>query len=70
MQTAALTGKFCSQHDLLFFPSLQEWLPFTRDQIRLSFGDSIALEEETCPKCLQIAHLLFQAQFPQLYSSI
>jgi len=70
MLTTTLTGKFCSQHDLLFFPSLQEWLPFTRDQIRLSFGDSIALEEETCPKCLQIARLLFQAQFPWLYSSV
>ncbi len=70
MKTATLTGKFCSQHDLLFFPSLQEWLPFTRHQIHLSFGDSIALQEDTCPKCLQIAHLFFQTQFPRLYSSV
>ena len=70
MDTATLTGKFCSQHDLLFFPSLQEWLPFTRHQIRLSFGDSIALQEDTCPKCLQLARLLFQEQFPRLYSSV
>ena len=70
MLTTTLTGKFCSQHDLLFFPSLQEWLPFTRHQIHLSFGDSMTLQEATCPKCLQMAHLLFQAQFPWLYSSV
>ena len=70
MQTAALTGKFCSQHDLLFFPSLQEWLPFTRHQIYLSFGDTIKLQEDTCPKWFEIAHLLLQAQFPWLYSSV
>jgi hypothetical protein len=28
------------------------------------------LQETTCPKCLQIVHLLFQAQFPWLYSSV
>jgi hypothetical protein len=52
MQTTRLTLHFCSNHDLLFFPSLQEWLSFTPVQIEHAFGEVLSLTESTCPRCL------------------
>jgi hypothetical protein len=54
MQTAILTLQFCSAHDLLFFPSLQEWLSFTPVQIEHTFGEVSRLTASACPRCLPV----------------
>jgi hypothetical protein len=52
MKTAILSLNYCSTHDLLFFPSLQEWLSFTPVQIEHTFGEVLSLTESACPRCL------------------
>jgi hypothetical protein len=52
METAILTLHYCRVHDLLFFPSLQEWLSFTPVQIEHTFGEVLSLTESACPRCL------------------
>jgi len=57
MATAILTLHFCGAHDLLFFPSLQEWLSFTPVQIEHTFGEVLCLKESPCPRCTTIPKL-------------
>jgi hypothetical protein len=52
MTTTTLTLHFCSTHNLLFFPSLQEWLSCTPVQIAHTFGEVLRLTDSTCPRCL------------------
>ena len=54
MATVILTLYFCSAHDLLFFPSLQEWLSFTPVQIEHTFGEVLGLKASPCPRCITI----------------
>ena len=51
---AILTLHYCSTHNLLFFPSLQEWLSFTPVQIEHTFGEVLRLTESAGPRCLPV----------------
>jgi hypothetical protein len=54
MKTAFLTLHYCKTHDLLFSPSLQEWLSFTPVQIEHTFGEVLHLTESACPRCVPV----------------
>jgi len=69
MATAILTLYFCSVHDLVFFPSLQEWLSFTPVQIEHTFGQALGLKASTCPRCITITEEPLYRQFPIVFSS-
>jgi hypothetical protein len=69
MAPAILTLHFCSVHDLLFYPSLQEWLSFNPVQIEHTFGEARRLKESACPRCTTITKEALQKQFPKLFLS-
>jgi hypothetical protein len=54
MASAILTLHFCSVHDILFSPALQEWLSFSQVQIEHTFGKAMRLKESDCPRCTTI----------------
>ena len=49
-----LTLHFCRTHNLLFLPSLQEWLSFTPVQLEHTFGEVLRLLDSACPRCLPV----------------
>jgi hypothetical protein len=49
-----LTLHFCNTHNLLFLPSLQEWLSFTPVQLEHTFGEVLRLTDIACPRCLPV----------------
>jgi hypothetical protein len=49
-----LTLHYCSTHNLLFLPSLQEWLSFTPIQLEHTFGEVLRLTDSACPRCLPV----------------
>ena len=67
MVTASLTLHFCSVHDLLFCPALQEWLSFRQVQIEHTFGEAMRLTESTCPRCMTMTQEMLHKQFPKRY---
>src|SRR5918912_1031191 len=52
MFASTLTGKYCSQHHLLWLESLQEWLSFSEKRLLHTFGDSMCIKKSACPRCL------------------
>jgi len=64
-----LTGKYCSQHNLLWLASLQEWLPFSAERLLHTFGDSMCVRESVCPRCVATAKAVFQMQYRHFYQS-
>ena len=54
MKNAILTLHYCSAHNLLFLPSLQEWLSFTPVQLEHTFGEVLRLTDSACPRCLPV----------------
>jgi hypothetical protein len=69
MFASILTGKYCSQHNLLWLESLQEWLPFSEKRLLHTFGDSMCVRESVCPRCMAPAQAALQTQYPHLYQS-
>ena len=65
MATAILTLHFCSIHDLLFCPALQEWLSFSQVQIEHTFGKAMRLTESACPRCTTLAKEALYKQLPE-----
>jgi hypothetical protein len=66
MAKSILTLHFCSIHDLLFCPALQEWLSFSHVQIEHTFGKAMRLKESACPRCTTITREALYTQFPKL----
>ena len=58
MAPPILTLHFCSTHNLLFLPSLQEWLSFTPVQLEHTFGEVLRLTESACPRCLPVTQVV------------
>ena len=58
MPLPILTLHFCSTHNLLFLPSLQEWLSFTQAQIEHTFGEVLRLTDSACPRCLPVTQVV------------
>ena len=69
MFASTLTGKYCSQHNLLWLESLQEWLPFSETRLLHTFGDSLRVRESVCPRCMATAQAALHTQYPRLYQS-
>jgi hypothetical protein len=69
MAPAIMILHFCSVHDLLFCPALQEWLSFTPVQIEHTFGEAMRLNESVCPRCTTITKETWHKQFPKLFPS-
>ena len=69
MFASILTGKYCSQHNLLWLESLQEWLPFSEKRLLHTFGDSMCVRESVCPRCMAPAQAALQTPYPHLYQS-
>ena len=69
MFASTLTGKYCSQHHLLWLESLQEWLSFSEKRLLHTFGDSMCIKESACPRCLGTAKAALQTPYPSLYQS-
>jgi hypothetical protein len=69
MASAILTLHFCSFHDLLFCPALQEWLSFSPVQIEHTFGKALRFKERACPRCTTIMKEALPKQFPTLSPS-
>jgi len=69
MAKSILTLHFCSIHDLLFCPALQEWLSFSPVQIEHTFGKAMRLTERACPRCTTIMHEALAKRIPTLYPS-
>jgi hypothetical protein len=67
MASAILTLHFCSVHDLLFCPALQEWLSFSQVQIEHTFGKAMRLKESACPRCMTITTEALHKQLPKLF---
>ena len=67
MATAILTLHFCSIHDLLFCPALQEWLSFSHVQIEHTFGKAMRLKESAYPRCMAITTEALHTQLPKLF---
>ena len=67
MASAILTLHFCSIHDLLFCPALQEWLAFSQVQIEHTFGKALRLKESACPRCIAITTEALHTQLSQLF---
>jgi hypothetical protein len=67
MASAILTLHFCSIHDLLFCPALQEWLAFSQVQIEHTFGKAMRLKESACPRCMAITTEALHKQLPKLF---
>jgi hypothetical protein len=57
MVLAILTLHYCRTHNLLFLPSLQEWLSFTPVQIDHTFGEVLRLTDSACPRCLPVTQV-------------
>jgi hypothetical protein len=49
-----LTLHYCRTHNLLFLPSLQEWLSFTPVQLEHTFGEVLRLTDSARPRCLPV----------------
>jgi hypothetical protein len=69
MFASRLTGKYCSQHNLLWLASLQEWLPFSEQRLLHTFGESLSVRESVCPRCIPTAKAVLQTPYPHLYPS-
>src|SRR5215813_14637246 len=69
MSSAILTLHFCSIHDLLFCPALQQCLSFGQVQIEHTFGEAMRLTESACPRCTTSTTEVLYTQFPTLYPS-
>jgi hypothetical protein len=69
MGTPLLTLHFCPMHNLLFFPSLQEWLSCTPVQIEHAYGNVLGLRDSPCPRCLTI-HEAGDRQVSGVYASV
>jgi hypothetical protein len=69
MRASILTGKYCSQHNLLWLESLQEWLSFSEKRLMHTFGDNMCIIESICPRCMVTAKAALQTQYPRLYQS-
>jgi hypothetical protein len=67
MASAILTLHFCSVHDILFSPALQEWLSFSQVQIEHTFGKAMRLKESDCPRCTTITPEVLHKQLPTLF---
>ena len=67
MASAILTLHFCSVHDILFSPALQEWLSFSQVQIEHAFGKAMRLKESDCPRCTTITPEALHKQLPKLF---
>jgi len=67
MASAVLTLHFCSIHDLLLCPTLQEWLAFSQVQIEHTFGKAMRLKESACPRCMAITTEALHTQLPKLF---
>ena len=67
MAKSILTLHFCSIHDLLFCPALQEELSCSHVQIEHTFGKAMRLKESACPKCMTITTEALHKQLPKLF---
>ena len=61
-----LTLHYCCTHNLLFLPSLQEWLSFTPVQIDHTFGEVLRLTDSACPRCLPVTQVVPSSSKPQI----
>jgi hypothetical protein len=69
MFASTLTGQYCSQHNLLWLESLQEWLPCSEKQLMHTFGERMCVRESVCPRCMTTAKAALQTHYPRLYQS-
>jgi hypothetical protein len=68
MFASVVTGQYCRLHQLLFIPSLQEWLAFSPAHIAHAFGDAMQVVEAPCPRCLAMPQSARHGQGPALYA--
>src|SRR5262245_24110670 len=67
VRTPSTATRYCSIHGKFFLESLQTWCSLQSTHTP-SLGGNPKLTEAPCDECMMLAHRIFKAQFPSLYT--